>query len=117
MKQILKAFIYSLLLGFIALYSVSQFWEKPLELTLGLLSLSALMLLISKKKEDLVLFVVCGASGAIAEIIGIFFGAWNYSLPQLGIIPYWLPILWGIAALFVKRTSQEIDDFFKKKTK
>jgi hypothetical protein len=116
MKRILKAFLYSVILGLIALYSVSFFWKNPLELTIGLIIISILILTLSRKKEDLALYIICGIAGAIAEITAIQFGAWQYSLPYMNIIPYWLPFLWGIAAVFIKRISLEIDDFFKNRT-
>ena len=115
MKRVLKAFVYSLLLAYLSLYSVSLFWTNPLQLTIVLITISVLMLLIRRRKEDLVLYVIAGVGGAMAESTAIKYGVWDYAFPNLSGIPYWLPFLWGIAAIFIKMASLEIDNFFKER--
>ena len=44
--------------------------------------------------------LLIGLLGPIAEIIAISSGAWNYALPQVGGVPIWLFLLWGIAGIF-----------------
>lgn len=117
MKRILKAFIYSFIMGIISLYSVAYFWVYPLWLTLGLIIISIILLLITRKKEDILLYITCGMAGAAAEYIAISSGAWSYSGFTNGLIPYWLPFLWGIAAIFIKKTALELEDYLNNKTK
>ncbi|MEM5844080.1 MAG: hypothetical protein QXX07_01610 [Candidatus Aenigmatarchaeota archaeon] len=73
------------------------------------------MILIEKNKKDIYFFIFSGVFGASAEAFAIFFGAWKYSLPEiLGLIPLWLPILWGIAGIFLKRVWLEIENLTRK---
>jgi hypothetical protein len=88
-------------------------WDKPLMLTAVVISLSALMMLVHKDIEDLYLYIIIGSMGAAAEIIAIVSGAWEYAFPNLVGIPYWLPFLWGIAGLFIKRIVIEIHEYIK----
>ncbi len=117
MKRLLKAFIYSCVFAAISLLSVSYYWSEPVLLTVFLIMLSSLMLLVWRSKEDLVLYVTCGTLGAMAESFAIGFGTWFYAFPNFKNIPYWLPFLWGMAALFIKRISFEIHDFINSSNK
>jgi len=38
----------------------------------------------------------------------IYFGAWSYANPTMLGIPLWLPLAWGIAAVFVKRVAETL---------
>ncbi|MFH1591700.1 MAG: hypothetical protein ABIC95_07305 [archaeon] len=111
MKRLLKAFLYACVLAFVSLIGVSLLWDNPLILTLALIMLSAVMMFASREKHDIYLFAIAGLSGAIAEMMAIWSGAWQYAFPNLLGIPYWLPFLWGFAALFIRRMSLEIDSF------
>lgn len=108
MKHLFKAFAYSAIIAVITLVSVAFGWKNPLILTLCLALISALMLIIYNNKEDLYLYILSGLAGAVAETVAIAFGAWTYTSPQIIGIPYWLPLLWGIAALFIKRVIAAI---------
>jgi hypothetical protein len=52
--------------------------------------------------DDFYLFFVAGVFGAFAEVVAVLFGAWTYAVPSPIGIPYWLPLLWGLAALFLR---------------
>jgi uncharacterized membrane protein YoaT (DUF817 family) len=115
MKRIINAFLVTLILGISSLVLVTNLWIYPKILTLGLIIISFLMLLTYKKEDEIILFFLCGVAGAIAEITAIYFGAWKYSLTNFANIPYWLPILWGIAAVYIKRISERIKDYINSK--
>ncbi len=114
MKRHIKLLIYSLILGIISLILVSILWAYPFYLLLLLVVISAILLVIYNNKEDLYLFIFCATWGALSEIVAIAFGAWVYSAPEFAGIPYWLPLLWGIAALYIKKISVEIHIFLRK---
>jgi len=103
-----KNIIFNLIFALTCLFFVCWLWEKALLLTIILLIISIIGLYKWKNKETIVLFVICGIFGAVAEAATIYFGAWAYTLPGLVNIPYWLPILWGDAAVFIYRTGIEI---------
>ncbi|MEK6933082.1 MAG: hypothetical protein AABW56_04805 [Nanoarchaeota archaeon] len=122
MKRLLKAFLYVFLLTFLGISLVSVFWEKPDLLTLILVILSLVIVFISTKymskdSEDIILFLLVGVTGAFAEVIAIYFGAWRYGKPQLIGIPYWLPLAWGLAAIIIKYVYLEVRSFTKDKLK
>jgi len=48
-----------------------------------------------------------GLSESFAILVG---GAWTYPLPDFLGIPMWLPLLWGVAALF----STQVARFFRR---
>jgi len=115
MKRLLKAFLLSCILALLTLFSVSFFWKNPLSLTLILVAISIIMLLIWRDKEDIYLYFIVFLSGGISEAIIIAFGGWAYAFPSSLGIPLWLPFLWGISGVFIKKISLEIHDFVKHK--
>lgn len=83
---------------------------KPIILTLCLALISALILILYNNKGDIYLYILCGLAGAMAEAVAIAFGAWSYASAQFIGIPYWLPLLWGITAIFIKRVINAIHE-------
>ena len=68
------------------------------------------MIFLNKKliKENIYLYLFGGFCGALAESFAAMHGAWSYTIPNFIGIPFWLPLLWGIAALFVKNAYLRI---------
>jgi putative membrane protein len=81
---------------------VSFLWQKPMLLLLCLVTLSALMLCRWHQRSDVFFYLVGFVLGPLGEAMAVHFGAWAYAQP-LFLVPIWLPCLWGVAALFVKR--------------
>ena len=113
MKRLLKAFLYSCILALLCVFSISLFWQDPLLLAGIIAAISIVMLIIWRDKEDIYLYIITGLSGAIAEIVAIAFGVWNYAIANVTGTPIWLPFLWGLSAVFVKKTAEEIHDFVR----
>jgi len=90
--------------GLTALACVCLFWSRPALLTALLLTVATVMLFARRSLNDVLLFVSCGGLGALAEACAVRSGAYVYTLPIALGIPLWLPVIWGIAALFVKET-------------
>lgn len=103
LKQILH-YLFSIL----SLVAVCFLWKYNIILFLVLLAISFLLLFIQKEKSEIWLFIACGFYGALAEIIAIYFGSWTYNSADFLGVPIWLPVLWGIAALFMKRLHEHI---------
>ncbi|VVB58725.1 Uncharacterised protein [Candidatus Anstonella stagnisolia] len=112
-KKVLPITVYTDILGAFALFAVSLLWWNVPVLTLVLLIIAGLLLYMRSGNQEIALFVFCGIAGAVSETIGIFFGAWTYALPTAFQIPLWLPVLWGIAAVFTLRTYEQIEAFWK----
>ncbi|MBM4296389.1 MAG: DUF2878 family protein [Deltaproteobacteria bacterium] len=94
--------------GLVALISVCSFWRRPILLTAILSVLSCVVLLGRRNRQDSKIFLTCGVLGAIAEVFVVAFGAWSYSAPQVLGIPYWLPLIWGLSALFIRNLEQRL---------
>ncbi len=86
-----------------SLLSVIFLWQETLLLTLVLSFLAAAMLFTRRSMRELKTFFVCGVSGAVAESIAMTSGVWVYAKTDIVNFPFWLPILWGIAAIFMVR--------------
>lgn len=97
----------------LSLVVVALFWNQPFHVLAGLVVIAGMMLYLRGSKTDIVFFVTAGLAGTAAEAIAIYFGAWNYGNSQLLGVPIWLPVLWGIAALFTDRLHHEFLDVRK----
>ena len=107
-RMTLALVLYMWICGVTGLALVCVFWPSPFLLA-GLLAVdAALMLSVRRSAADVVLLAFCGAFGAVAESFGIATGAWTYTVPLAAGVPIWLPFIWGIAALFVKEISLQI---------
>jgi len=104
------------LLALLSLVFVSFLWSSPFFLSLALLAISATIILAGRRRlHDTLFFLAAGIWGALAEAIAVNFGgAWSYPMPHYAGIPIWLPILWGIAGVFLIRLSDTVTELFKK---
>ncbi|MFP4119057.1 MAG: hypothetical protein ACLFTH_03300 [Candidatus Woesearchaeota archaeon] len=95
-------------LAVLSLLAVMSLYAHELLLLFVLVLLAALMLLVRRSLAELLLFISCGLGGALAELVAIFHGTWYYSTQHFYGIPFWLPVLWGVAAIFIKRVYEDI---------
>lgn len=88
-----------------SLFSVIILWKYTIILFVVLLIFALLLLMMKKSQYELKTFLFCWFFGAICEGIVIYFSnAWQYSQPDiLGILPWRLILLWGIAGVFMGR--------------
>jgi hypothetical protein len=100
--------VFILLITIFSISFVALFWENVILLTILLLIIAIFTLIYFHKKNDLITFFVGSMSGAFAESVCIYFEAWVYNNPTF-LIPLWLPILWGIAALVIRRFTLKIE--------
>ncbi|NIM47244.1 MAG: DUF2878 family protein [Candidatus Aenigmarchaeota archaeon] len=91
---------------------VALLWRDVVLLTAALLILAIFSLRHFHKKNDVIIFFMGAITGASAELVCIYFGAWKYTNPTY-LIPLWLPVLWGIAAIVIRRFAVEIDKRIK----
>ena len=85
----------------------SILWRNPAILALCYILISLFMLYRWHTKSDLIFYFVAFVLGPIGELVATHFGAWKYSKPTF-LIPIWLPFLWGIALLFMKKFSETL---------
>ncbi|MDO8556835.1 MAG: hypothetical protein Q7R96_06735 [Nanoarchaeota archaeon] len=113
MYELVKAIVMSLALGVISIALVTTLWSYPLILAIALIIVSGWALSLHKQKSELILYIIVGIGGAIAETIPIYVGAWTYGQSQVVGIPIWLPPLWGLAGLVSKWFFEDITLYYK----
>jgi hypothetical protein len=86
---------------------VSLLWHRPIILFFCYLVISIGALSRWHRRSDVLFYSVAFLLGPTADAVAVYFGAWEYSKP-IYLIPIWLPFLWGIAALLMKRISETI---------
>ncbi len=101
------------IIALLTLIFVPVFWKSPLFLTLILAILSMIMLINLKSRSYYVLYILCFILGTVSESVAIYYGAWSYSMSNFAGIPYWLPFVWGIIGIFIKRLSLQIEKIYK----
>ena len=96
----------------IAVYALSSalasfLWRVPYFLAFCLVLVSVFALYRWHTRSDLLVYFIGFVLGPAAEGVAVYFGAWAYSKPFF-LIPIWLPFLWGIAVIFVKRLAETL---------
>ncbi len=86
---------------------VSELWQRPMTLFVCLILITALMIYTWHDKSDLIFFFVAFLLGPAGEAVSVYCGGWKYAKP-IYLIPIWLPFLWGIVALFLKKTCETL---------
>ena len=80
-------------------------WTKPMLLTGCYLVISVFAFIRWHTASDIIFYFVAFVLGPAGELCATVFGAWSYAQPFY-LIPTWLPLLWGLAALVVKNLSE-----------
>jgi hypothetical protein len=88
----------------------SMLWRDPGLLFVAFVGLSIAMLWRWHTFHDVIFFIVPCILGPIGEAIAIYNGAWHYSKP-FQLVPIWLPLAWGCAALYMKKTADALADY------
>jgi hypothetical protein len=88
----------------VAVALTAVLWPRPWLLLGALIVWGGVLLWRWHTRSDLVFFFLSLVLGPLAEGVAIAAGAWAYTRP-LWLIPVWLPLLWGIAALTLRRIA------------
>ena len=100
-----KILALSLFITLLALLSVTFLWQYNFLLTAILIILSIILILILQNKKNIKLYLIFAALGVITEALMVSRNAWTYPNPDIFKIPIWLPLLWGIVALFIRQIT------------
>ena len=101
-KLIIQVVIYVLCIAL-----ASTLWHRPIALSLCYMLVTVFMLSKWHARSDLLFYSVAFVVGPAAEAVAVRFRAWEYSKP-LYLIPVWLPLLWGIVGLFLKKVCETL---------
>ena len=104
----MKKQIAALLLTYALCIALASFlWSHPIILSACLVLIGVFMLRRWHSKADLLFYSVAFLLGPLGEAIAVRSGAWSYSKPSF-LIPLWLPLLWGIVGLFLKKLCESL---------
>ena len=85
----------------------SILWHKPIALSLCYILITVFMVSKWHDRSDLLFYSVAFVLGPTGEAVAVHFRAFEYSKP-LYLIPVWLPFLWGIFGLFLKKVCETL---------
>ena len=98
------------IVGIIALVLVASLYQSPYVLFGGLVILAgSWYYFFLQDTVYLKIFLVTGCLGPCTEIVATYAGAWQYTMPQFAGIPVWLPVLWGLAGVFIAQLWQKVN--------
>lgn len=98
----------SLLAYFVVMLLIGLLWRWPMLLLSGFTGFAMILLWrIARRPGDYLYFVLPAVLGPLGEVPAILGGAWVYSKPMV-VVPVWLPLAWGCAALLIKRTADNV---------
>lgn len=116
-KTVRGQLFFELLVYILAIAIVSSFWYNSFLtfLLLGILWIIALFLW--HDPLDIKIFIIAAVGGSLGEVIAISFGAWSYTVPNFLGIPLWLPLLWGFAAVTLRRLLSTLEKRSQKRVR
>ena len=106
-NKMIELFLEIFIIGF-GVIAMALLYRHNIFLTLLLAAGAAFEILLWHKRKDILAFVVAAVVGPLAEMLNIYFGNWHYSNPSFFGIPMWLPLVWGISMLTIKRIAETI---------
>lgn len=102
-----KDFFFALAMYAICVILVAVLWRQPIFLIFCYVLMSLILFAKWHTKTDAFFYVVAFILGSSGEFVAVYAGAWEYSKPFY-LIPAWLPLAWGISALFMKNISETL---------
>jgi len=94
--------------AFTTLAVVILFYKYTFLCLLLMIAVSGFMVFIDSNKKTFKFFILVGLSGALAESVAIYFGAWQYQNDFIIGVPLYLPFVWGNAGIFIKYVANKI---------
>ena len=86
------------------------FWKESLLLAFVYIIMIIVVVRTSYKKGDYIALGIGFVSGLIIEIMGASIGFQVFTRPDFFGIPFWLPIAWAYAFMFMKRIGVIINE-------
>jgi hypothetical protein len=102
-----KELIFELSVYVLCILLVAFLWHKPTFLMVSYIVISVIVFFKWHTKGDIFFYSLTFFLGSMGESVAVYFGAWEYSKPFY-LIPIWLPLLWGITALFMKNICETL---------
>ena len=101
-----RELFYEFLLFIAGIASVCLFFKNNILLMVVLIAGWIIGILVWHEKHDIIFFLVGAILGSLGELVCVNYGVWRYENPSFLGIPIWLPFVWGLSAVFIKRVSE-----------
>lgn len=88
---------------FACLLMAGLLWPRPVWMAVLGALLSVAVLGRGSTRDDRLYYAVPFVLGPSGEAVAVHLGAWSYANTPL--IPLWLPFLWGLAGVFMRRAT------------
>jgi len=105
-KKLEKELLFDVILFGVSTLFIVLFYQNNVLLSVLLLVAWLFALKFWHKNHDAYFFVVGAIVGPIGEIVAVSFGVWQYANPSFLGIPIWLPLVWGLAVVLIKRIAE-----------
>ena len=105
-KKVEKELVFEIILFSAGIAAISLFYKNNLLLTVLLILAWLIGIKFWHKKHDIYFLLAGAIIGPLGEIVCIHFGAWQYANPTFLGIPIWLPFVWGLAVVLIKRFAE-----------
>ena len=109
-NQVKKELVFEIILFCAGIVLISFLYTNNLLLTPLLIIACLIGMKFWYKKHDIYFFVIGAIVGPVGEIVCIHFGAWQYANPTFLGIPVWLPLVWGLIIMLIKRIAETLVD-------
>ncbi len=107
-KALEKELLGELLVFLAAFIKVPLLYKNPYWLTLTLILGSLILFYFWHGKEDVYTYLLGLTILPLLDIVCVAFGVWSYSYPTLLGIPLWLPFLWGMNCVALRRLAHTL---------
>lgn len=104
-KNIMKDIFFGLVIYIGSVAAVGLLWQRPGILFLTCIGITGITLIRWHTRADLAVYLVAALLGTLADLLAVSRGAWAYGTAEKS-VPSWLPLVWGIAGLLIKRISK-----------
>lgn len=96
------------LLLFIGIFLSVRFWSMTPFIHVGIVPLAGIGIALFHSRDDISFFIGGLLLGGLGEITATHFGVWNYALPDAWNIPLWIPVMWGLTFMLIRRIRNTI---------
>lgn len=98
-----RLLLIDLLLLFVSVTLAVKFWSSVPFVHIGIASIAIIGIILFHSRDDFIFFIAGGVLGGLGELIATHFGIWNYTLPEVWNIPLWIPLMWGLTFMLIRR--------------
>jgi len=104
------SFLFEILFAVVNLFIVIFFYKNIFIASILLLIATVIGLMKWNSCRTLFIFLAAGIGGPFLEMLAISKGVWQYTLPNVYNIPFWLVLLWGNAGATIYQVARRLKE-------